>query len=163
MVMIQRNSKYYVLHTNNVYFRPINPQTGTRFKKYTVQQLAFDKLVECLDNKICCYKKLLKIFNGLNKKKGCKENLNSNYLHLILASHPDFFEIDLDKNIHIIKYPHQNDDEKLRRLRSIKMKEKIIKEDKKLKNKKETVKAIGNFSTIDGKHKIDNNKGNVIK
>jgi hypothetical protein len=159
MKMIRTNDGYTCVHKKSVVDREINEETGTRFKKFTVQQHAFEELMKLLKAGIIQYKELCRRFNNIKISNGSSVNLDSSYLSLTLSSHPDFFKIDLDYNIHVIKYPVASCDEDLRKARSKMMKDDLKKRAKK-RLEREEVKAIVSTDTITEKkqRRIDNTK-----
>lgn len=164
MQIVQRLDEYVIEHSKNVSNRKLNVCTGTRFKKLTIQQFAFDMLIKCIESGEKHYPELCKRFNSIKTKNGYSVNLDTSYLNLAISSHPDFFKIDLDKNVTITKYPITDAGEEMRKLRGRKMKDELEKLDKKKKREgKEEVKAIGTFDSVDRKVKIDNEKGYTNK
>lgn len=165
MKIVQQGDEYIIEHSKNVSHRDLNTCTGTRFKKLTIQQYAFDTLLKCLQTGENYYPDLCKRFNSIKKKNGNSVNLDTSYLNLAISSHPDFFRIDLEKRVWVKRYPVTDDEEIKRKLRGRKMKEEAQKQEEKLKKRRgrEETKAIGTFDTLDHKEKIDNEKEYVNK
>ena len=165
MKIVQLDEEYIIEHSKNVSDRELNACTGTRFKKLTIQQFAFDTLVKYIETGENQYTDLCKRFNSIKRKNGNSVNLDTSYLNLVIASHPDFFRMDLQKKVWIKKYPVTDNKEMERKLRGNKMKEDAKKLEEKLKKRrgKEETKAIGIFDTLDHKEKIQTDKEYVNK
>ena len=63
MKMLLVNGEYIIEHSKSIKHRKINPITGTRFKKITIQQFAFDTLIKCIESGDTYYPQLCKRFN----------------------------------------------------------------------------------------------------
>ena len=163
MKIVRHSSGYRVFHNKNVKNRKINSATGTRFKKFTVQQYAFETLIKCIETGQTYYPDLCKRFNNITVENGSNVNLDTSYLNLAISSHPDFFKIDLDKKVSIKKYPKTDSSEEQRKIRGQKVKDELKAENVKARIDREETKAIGTFDTLDKKRKIKNEKGMKTK
>jgi len=165
MKIVQQDKECIIEHSKNVSNRELNIYTGTRFKKLTIQQYAFDTLIKCIEDGENYYPDLCKRFNSIRRKNGDSVNLDTSYLNLVISSHPDFFWMDLQKKVWIKKYPVTDNGEVERKLRGIKMKEEAKKKEEELKKRRgiEEAKAIGVFDTLDHKEKIVTDKEYINK
>jgi len=170
--IVRVGDEYLIQHKKNVAHRDYFVETGTRFKKFTVQQQALELLIELVVNVTNDYCKLCSLFNGIKVKNGYSVNLDTSYLNLIISSHPEFFKLSLDKKVIIKQYPVGNGSENLRILRGKKMKEQLEIQEQKLvtekkikkrKRERETIKAIGNFRSIEDNKNINNTKEYLTK
>lgn len=89
--------------------RQFYPETGTRFRANTAQQLAFDIIMAGAKNNKSS-KDIRNELAATRKENGAARNLDSGYFAFVAASHPEFFEVWSNGDIKVKAEPQPNPD-----------------------------------------------------
>ncbi len=84
--------------------KEFNVETGSRFKKGTAKQLAFEVIVAGVKEGKN-YGEIKQDLIKIRKENGYRYDLDSAYLNYVVSSHPEYFEVYVDGTIKLIKEP----------------------------------------------------------
>jgi len=111
---------------------PINKETGTRFKPGTRGQIAFDCILSSYDADVTEVKKIKAELNS-NARNNSGKNVDSGYFSYVICAHPEFFTVNEDHTLQLIKRP-QPDKKYIRNI--------------KLKNYRRRRKCLNNMAAL---------------